>query len=148
MAFAARRSFKKRARSLAAGLGVRRPLHVRGLVVDRCTYHTLTSPELTARAAGEKENGGCGRYPPAMPLVFKADSKASALDPMTEEISRWLVAADGEFMRYSSDPRTREEGRLEGGIRDGPGRGFPPGCRRRRCTAAPDQPVLWVAPGK
>ena len=73
MAFAAPRSFSKRARSLAAGLGVRRPLHVRGLVVDRCTCHTLTSPELTkpARAAGEKENGVCGRYPPAMPLVFK-----------------------------------------------------------------------------
>ena len=48
MAFAAPRdrSIKKRARSLAAGLGVRRPLHVRGLVVDRYTYDTLTSPEL------------------------------------------------------------------------------------------------------
>ena len=74
MAFAAPRSFKERARSLAAGLGVRRPLHVamytRGLVFGvSCTYHTLTNPELTnqsppAPQAKKKKRGPGGTVPP------------------------------------------------------------------------------------
>ena len=79
MAFAAPRSFKERARSLAASLGVRRPLHVHTRFGRRRWLHLPHTDEpranksKPARAAGEKEKAGSGRYctPPVLALLFK-----------------------------------------------------------------------------